>query len=55
MTANAQSLNNKMDELALLIAEEKPLIISITETWGDEDINDGFYSLDGYNMYRDDG
>ena len=21
---------------------------------GDEDINDGFYALDGYNMYRDD-
>ena len=59
MTINAQSLANKMNELKMLLDEKskvkkKPDIISITESWGNDDITDGIFALSGYTMYRDD-
>ena len=54
MTRNAQSLNYKLNELKLLINERKPDIVSITESWGNDDISDGIFALQGYTMYRDD-
>ena len=54
MTANAQSIRNKRDEFETFVELKKPMIISITESWGKEWINDGAFALKGYTMYRDD-
>ena len=54
ITTNAQSLKNKMGEFMKLVEIHKPKVISITESWGKEWINDGIFSLKGYSMYRDD-
>ena len=37
-----------------LVEIHKPQIVSMTESWGKEWINDGIFSLKGYSMYRDD-
>ena len=49
-----QSLKFKMDELREIIDREKPHIISVTETWGKERMGDAIFSVDGYNIYRND-
>ena len=54
MNINAQSLKGKMDEFRNLVKEQKPHIIGITETWGNEDTSDAMFQLEGYNMYRND-
>ena len=54
ITTNAQSLKNKMEEFMKLVEIHKPQVISVTESWGKEWINDGIFSLKGYSMYRDD-
>ena len=52
---NAQSLQNKMSELrADDFKNRKYHIISVTETWGKENIPDSVYALDCYTMYRRD-
>ena len=43
-----------MGEFMKLVENHKPQIISVTESWGKEWINDGIFSLKGYSMYRDD-
>lgn len=43
-----------MTELDKRAKESKPFIISITESWGKENIDDIVYKLDEYNMYRND-
>ena len=45
MNINAQSLKGKMDEFRNLVKEQKPHIIGITETWGNEDTSDAMYQL----------
>ena len=54
MNTNAQSLINKMDVMEVRVREQKPKVISVTETWGKEWIKDGILDLKGYKMYRDD-
>ena len=54
MTINAQSLNNKKQELELIVDKNKPLIIGVTETWADNSKGDAAYKLRNYVMYRDD-
>ena len=54
MNINAQSLNNKKDELKLIVEKYKPLIIGVTESWADNGKMDGEYKLKKYIMYRDD-
>ena len=52
---NAQSLQNKMSELrADEFKNRNYHIISVSETWGKENIPDSVYALDGYTMYRRD-
>ena len=34
--------------------EIKPHIISVTESWGNENITDGIFALKGYTLYRND-
>ena len=54
MNINAQSLANKMNEFNLLVKEKNPDLISITESWGNDNITDGIFAIKGYTMYRDD-
>ena len=54
MTVNAQSLKYKMDEFRSVIEREKPQIVSVTETWGKEWMGEAIFSLNDYNIYRDD-
>ena len=54
MNTNAQSLINKMDVMEVRVKEQKPKVISVTETWGKEWIRDGILDLKGYKMYRND-
>ena len=54
MTLNAQSLVHKKDELVINTQLYKPLIIGVTETWGNGEMEDGCLKLEGYVMYRSD-
>ena len=51
---NIHSLCNKLDELPLLCNEYKPYILSLNETWLDENISDDELHLTGYNIIRRD-
>ena len=51
---NARSIGNKLEELQLCAAVEKPNILAITESWGKEEIVDGEISLPGYTLFRRD-
>ena len=52
--ANARSIVNKLDELALYVSEEKPDVIGITETWLHEDILNSEIGFKGYTVFRKD-
>ena len=54
MTLNAQSLRYKMEECRKNGKDYITSIISVTESWGQEEIGDEIFNIDGYNMYRDD-
>ena len=54
MTLNAQSLRYKMEECSKYAEDYKSSLISVTETWGQEDIGDEVFNIDKYNMYRND-
>ena len=47
---NVQSVCNKMDELRIIVAEEKPDVLALSETWTNENIGDGIIGIDGYEM-----
>ena len=54
MTLNAQSLRYKMEECRKNAKDYKASIVSVTETWGQGDLRDEIFSIEGFNMYRDD-
>ena len=54
MTLNAQSLRYKMEECRKNAKDYKASIVSVTETWGQEDLGDEIFNIEGFNMYRDD-
>ena len=51
---NARSLLNKIDELRVLVHNNPPQIIAITETWCQPHEQDGLYGITGYELYRSD-
>jgi hypothetical protein len=51
---NIQSIYNKLDELKLLIHEQSPDIIVLTETWLSDDISNAEVAIGGYHIYRKD-
>ena len=51
--ANAQSLNNKMDEFREVVTVLKPKVIGITESCS-EGKSEGDINLEGFTPYRDD-
>ena len=50
MFANAQSINNKINELRSLVVRESPDVVALTETWTHESIADEYLCLEGYDM-----
>ena len=52
---NAQSINNKINELRATVAVIEPDIVALTETWTSELIGDALLEIDGFEMVaRDD-
>ena len=51
---NARSIVNKRAEIELLVHEENPDVIGITETWLRPDIEDSEINLDSYALFRKD-
>ena len=49
---NARSLISHLDEIALLVASQRPDILAVSETWLDSEISDGEVSLPGYSVTR---
>jgi len=47
---NTHSLRNKLDKLRLFCNEYKPHVLSLNETWPDENISDDVLHLAGYNI-----
>ena len=54
MTVNAQSLKLKKDDLEIKAKLHKPLLIGVTESWGNEKTEDAVFKLKNYIMYRSD-
>ena len=54
MTLNAQSLRYKMEECRKNAKDYKASIVSVTETWGQDEVGDEIFNIEGFNMYRDD-
>ena len=48
--SNVHSVVNKIDELRCNVSDNKPDVISICETWTNNDISNAFLSIDGYNI-----
>ena len=51
---NARSIKNKMDDLKIHIAKNKPDIVVLTETWLDENIADVYLAIPRYKVLRKD-
>ena len=51
---NARSIINKKTELNIMVDDIKPHIISITESWANNDITNAELGLEGYVMFRKD-
>ena len=51
---NARIIINKKNELNIMVADIKPHIIGITESWAHNDITYAELGLEGYVMFRKD-
>jgi hypothetical protein len=49
---NARSLCNKMSLLRSYVNEYSPLVVCITESWGNDGVDDAFFSLPSFTLYR---
>ena len=47
---NAQSLIRKINELRVVVVMKKPDVIAITETWTNDDIDNSFLKIDGFEL-----
>ncbi len=54
MYTNAQSLVSKLDELRITVCDLLPDVISITETWLSEQIDNRELALPGFQLFRKD-
>ena len=50
MYLNAQSIIRKMNELRVVVDLKKPDLIALTETWTNDDIDDNYVKIDGYEL-----
>lgn len=51
---NLNSLNAKFDELLVLVSDQRPDFILITESWLSPEVPDGLVHIQGYNLLRAD-
>ena len=51
---NARSVVNKLIELDLLLKEDRPDVVGITETWLHNGIDDSELNFEGYTLFRTD-
>ena len=51
---NARSIVNKRNELNIMVEDNDPHIIGITESWATPDISDAELGMTGYVMFRKD-
>ena len=51
---NARSIVNKINELNIMVEDNDPHIIGITESWATPDISDAELGMTGYVMFRKD-
>ena len=51
---NARSIVNKRNELNIMVEDNDPHIIGITESWATPDISDAELGMTGYAMFRKD-
>uniref|UniRef100_A0A0X3PRH0 Endonuclease/exonuclease/phosphatase domain-containing protein n=1 Tax=Schistocephalus solidus TaxID=70667 RepID=A0A0X3PRH0_SCHSO len=54
MYTNAQSILSKLDELKIHICDLSPDIISVTETWLSQHVDDREVNMAGYQLFRKD-
>ena len=52
MYANIRSILSKIDLVKTIISENKPDIITFTETWTNDSTSGGFLQLDGYSLIK---
>ena len=52
MCLNARSIINKKNDSNIMVDDKNPHIISITESWTNNDIADAELGLAGYVMFR---
>lgn len=52
MFFNARSIRNKMDELKIMVKENRPEVIAIVESWLTESIFDSEITIENYNFIR---
>ena len=45
---------NKINLLRLYAIDHQPTLILVTETWASDELNDAFFSVSGYSLYRSD-
>jgi hypothetical protein len=50
---NAQSVANKLNDLCAVAADQEPDLILITESWCNNNINNAYLSLPGYELQQD--
>ena len=51
---NSRSVCNKIDELRAYASLWKPHIITITESWAKSSVDDSFFAIQGYSLFRRD-
>jgi hypothetical protein len=51
---NARSIMNKLDEIELIITDEKLDVVAITETWLSDSVLTSEITVDGYTVLRKD-
>ena len=51
LLCNARSINNKLDELVLLLTSAQPDLVLLTETWLSSHQNEDTVSVSGYNCF----
>ena len=54
LLTNVNHILNKLDELTIIVNNNKPDIVAITETWLSDDISDSVCGLPGYSVIRRD-
>lgn len=53
-SVNMRSLCNKLQDFSHFVLEKSLTVVAVTETWFQKNYPDSFYSINGYNLFRQD-